>query len=446
MREKDKKNVREVALKILFDIETRKSFADQSINKFSAEFNLSSLDRRFLSQLVNGSTKFRKRIDYLLSAVLNKKIEDLTPWIRNVLRMGIYQIDHLNRVPHRATVDESVKLAKKYGHRGTKNLVNAVLRNYLREKDQIKFPRKDRISYLATFYSFPEWMIKRWLDDFGEQETKALCQIFNSSPRLSLRLNSLRAGSEDLIEEFKRSKIKYKKGFFLDNFYYIESKLDLKDFDPLKNGWIYVQDESQAFPVMLLDPRPKQAIIDLCAAPGGKTTQIAEMMKNKGQIIALDINEEKRKLIQNNCQRLGVSNVITAVGDARSFAVKPVDGILVDAPCTGLGVLGKNSDLRWQKEEGDVKRMKSLQLSILINAANLLKNKGVLVYSTCTITREENDGVVEEFLKQREDFKLSRASRYVNTKVVDKKGMVRTFPHHHFVDGSFGVRLEKVKG
>jgi 16S rRNA (cytosine967-C5)-methyltransferase len=359
--------------------------------------------------------------------------------------MGIYQIDYLTRVPGPAAVDESVKLARKYGHRGTKNLVNAVLRNYLRKRDQIRFPREDKVNYFEIFYSFPRWMIKRWLKDFGEEEAKTLCEIFNSKPKLSLRANSLKIDSRRLKEEFKSTKTKYEKGLFLDNFYYIESKLNLSNFEPLKNGWVYIQDESSAFPVLLLDPRPEQTIIDLCAAPGGKTAFCAERMKNTGKVLALDLSEQKRRLIQENCHRLGVTNVLTAVGDARKFTLKPVDGVLVDAPCTGLGTLGKNSDLRWQKKENDVKRMKSLQLSILFSAANLVRKGGVLVYSTCTMTQEENDEVVEEFLRQRDDFRLVNASSYVTGKVVDEKGMVRTFPHHHGLDGSFAVRLEKMK-
>jgi 16S rRNA (cytosine967-C5)-methyltransferase len=445
MKKDDKINVREVALRILFEIELKGSYADESIDRYSTELNFSSRDRRFLSQLVNGTIKLKKRIDYILNSNLNQKVEDLTPWIRNILRMGIYQIDYLSKVPHPAAVDESVKLAQKFGHVGTKNLVNAVLRNYLRKKEKVKFPQKDQISNFAVYYSFPKWMIKRWFKDYGEAKTRSLCEIFNSSPKLSLRLNCLKADSKNLEEELKRSKIKYKKGFFLNDFYYIESKLNLGDFIPLKNGWIYIQDESAAFPVLLLDPKPKQAIIDLCAAPGGKATFIAEKMKNTGQIVALDINEEKRRLIQENCLRLGIKNLITAVGDARSFSFRPVDGVLVDAPCTGLGVLAKNSDLRWHRKEEDVKRMKSLQISILLNAANLVKKGGVLVYSTCTMTQEENDEVVEEFLKQRDDFKLKHASKYVTREVVDVKGMVRTFPQKHHVDGSFAVRLDRIK-
>ncbi len=445
MKKDNKINPREVALKILFEIETRGSFADESIDRLSSELKLSSLDRRFLTELVNGTVKLRKRIDYLLSFNLNTRVEDLTAWIRNILRMGIYQIEYLTRIPHWAAVDESVKLAEKFGHVGTKNLVNAVLRNYLRTRGQIRFPQENRIKYLAIFYSFPEWMIERWLSDFGEEKTKILCEFFNSKPKLSLRLNSLKSDSKSLTREFKRSKIKYKKGLLLDDFYYIESKLNLRDFDPLRNGWVYIQDESSALPVLLLDPRPKQTIIDLCAAPGGKTAFIAQKMENSGQIVALDINEEKRRLIQENCNRLGVTNVITAVGDARNFTMKPVNGILVDAPCTGLGVLGKNSDLRWQKTEKDVKRMKSLQLSILLNAALLVRKGSVLIYSTCTMTKEENDEVAEEFLKQRDDFRLTHASQYLFRDVVDGKGMVRTLPHQHGVDGSFGVRLEKIK-
>ena len=387
----------------------------------------------------------KRRMDYVLELFLAEKLEGLTPWIRNILRMGIYQIDFMEKVPESAAVDESVKLAKKYGHKGTAALVNAVLRSYLRNKSKVVFPSwgQDKVENIALFYSFPSWMVERWLEVFGEEETVKLCDAFNQRPRLSLRVNSLRIGQKDMEEIFNREKIRFKPGRFLKNYYSIESKMDLSQFSPLQEGWVYFQDESAGFPVMLLDPQPGECILDLCAAPGGKATFIAEKMKDQGMVIAVDISLEKLKTIKENCDRLGIESVKLCCADAKSFSCHPVDKILLDAPCSALGTLGRNSDARWRKQKEDIPRLQKLQLEILSRAAELLKSGGVLVYSTCTIMPEENEQVIYRFLEQRKDFKQTDSHLFVDSNLVNEKGFVRTLPQDHKMDGSFACRLEK---
>jgi 16S rRNA (cytosine967-C5)-methyltransferase len=439
-------NPREIALRILHDIEVKDAFADQAFLSFSQNLRLSSLDRRFINELVFGTTKMRRRLDFVLGLFLEKKLEELTPWIRNILRMGIYQIDFLTKVPESAAVDESVKLAKKFGHKGTVALVNAVLRSYLRERSQVSFPawEKDKVKNIALFYSFPDWMAEMWLGIFGEEKTIKLCQAFNQRPRLCCRINSKKIDQNGLEEAFKREKIKFKPGKFLKNFYSIESKVDLNRFVPLKKGLIYFQDESAGFPVCLLDPQPGEYIVDICAAPGGKSTFIAEKMLDQGLVLAVDISVKKLDMVRENCQRLGVRSVALCCADAKDFSCHLVDKILIDAPCSALGTLGRNPDARWRKQREDPFRLQKLQLKILTNAAKLLKKGGALVYSTCTITPEENEQVIEKFLKQRKDFRVAEGSRFVDFGVVDQNGMVRTLPHVHKMDGSFACRLEKI--
>lgn len=431
-------------MKILYEIELNDAFANETAEVFSKNYHLSNLDRRFVSELVNGTTKMRRRLDYALGFFLEKGIDDLTPWIRNILRLGTYQIDFMDRVPDSAAVNEAVNLAKKFGHRGTVALVNAVLRNYLRDKSRVRFPswEEDKVENIALFYSFPNWMVESWLNMFGEEKTIKLCQTFNERPKLCCRINSLKVNHHSLEEKFIKSKIKLRSGRFLDNFYYIESRVDLNRFKPLQEGLIYLQDESSGFPVVLLDPQPGEAVLDLCAAPGGKTTFIAELLKNREKILAVDRSCEKLELLKDNCQRLGINSVRCFCGDARNFQCKPADRVLVDAPCSGLGVLGRNSDARWKKQKEDLLKLQNLQLEILFNAANLVKKGGVLVYSTCTITKEENECVIKTFLERRRDFKLVDASLYVDSELVDESGFVRTFPHTHKMDGSFAARLE----
>jgi 16S rRNA (cytosine967-C5)-methyltransferase len=437
-------NAREIALEILYEIEMKDAFANETIELFCKNYHLSNLDRRFVSELVNGTTKMRRRLDYVLSFFLEKEINDLTSWIRNILRLGVYQIDFLDRVPESAAVNESVNLAKKFGHRGTVALVNAVLRSYLRDKSRVSFPswEENKVENIALFYSFPDFLVENWLNTLGEEETIKLCQVFNERPKLCFRMNSLKVESHSLEEKFNKSKTKFKSGRFLENFYYIESRVDLNHFTPLVEGLIYLQDESAGFPVILLDPQPGETILDLCSAPGGKATFIAELLGNRGRVLAVDKNREKIKLLRENCRRLKVDSVNYFCGDATNFQVRSVDRVLVDAPCSGLGVLGRNPDSRWRKQKEDLLRLQKLQLEILFNAANLVKKGGVLVYSTCTLTREENDFVIEKFLEKRENFKLMDASLYVDSEVVDQSGFVRTFPHIHKMDGGFAARLD----
>jgi 16S rRNA (cytosine967-C5)-methyltransferase len=442
-----RKSAREIALRILHLIETQGAFANEAVAELVGEYcntplQVNSLDKRFITELVIGTTKFRERIDYGLNVFLKKGMMDLTPWIRNILRMGVYQLDFLDKVPASAAVNESAKLAKKFGHKGTVSLVNGVLRNYLRGRERIKFP-EDRDEYLSVFYSFPLWMIKYWKENFGENNTIKLCDYFNSKPRLYFRINSLRVNKEDFEKGLDESKLRYKKGDFLDNFYYIESRLDLDNFLPFQKGWIYVQDESAGFPVLLLDPKPNETILDLCIAPGGKATYIAELMMNKGKIIGVDLSPERIEMTRKNCESFGTRIIQLCLADATNFSCKPVDRVLLDAPCTGLGVLGRNADSRWRKKPEDIKRMHSLQKSILLNSANLIKKGGTLVYSTCTLTSEENEGVIKDFLKEQRDFELVDPSKFVDKRFVDQNKMVRIFPFRDNLDGGFCCRMEK---
>jgi 16S rRNA (cytosine967-C5)-methyltransferase len=437
-------NARQIALRILCELETKDAFANETLELFCKNHRLSNLDRRFVSELVNGTTKMRRRLDYILSFFLEKEINKLTPWIRNILRLGVYQIDFMDRVPDSAAVNEAVNLAKKFGHRGTVALVNAVLRSYLRDKSRVYFPswEGDKVENIALFYSFPNWMVESWLNMFGEEETIKLCQAFNEKPKLCCRMNSMKVDHISLEEKLTKSKIKFKSSRFLENFYHIESRVDLNRFLPLQEGLVYLQDESAGFPVLLLAPQPGEIILDLCAAPGGKTTFIAELLKGKGKVLSVDKSWEKIELLRENCRRLSIDSVNFFCADACDFQRRPVDRILVDAPCSGLGVLGKNSDSRWRKQKEDLVRLQKLQLQILFNAANLVKKGGVLVYSTCTITPEENDQVIANFLGERGDFKLVDASLHVDSGVVDQSGFVRTLPHIHKMDGTFAARLE----
>jgi 16S rRNA (cytosine967-C5)-methyltransferase len=444
---KQRRNPREIALTLLYDIEEKGACTSGAISNLTQETDLSFLDRRFIVELVFGTTKMRRRLDHILGEFLQRKSEELTPWIRNILRMGIYQIDFLDKIPPRAAVDESVKLAKRFGHKGTVALVNAVLRSYLREKSRVTFPSReeDVVENIALFYSFPNWMVEEWLGILGEEETIRLCEEFNRRPHLTCRINFLKIDPALLERELEREKVKFKTGRFLESYYHIESKTNLDRFAPLQKGLVYIQDESAGLAVHLLDPQPGERVLDLCAAPGGKSILMAELMQDKGVVIAVDLSPTKLQVLNQNCLRLGAHSVVPCCADVRNFSCEPADRVLVDAPCSALGTLGANADARWRKQKTDPSRLSRLQLEIMENAAKLVKEGGVLVYSTCTITLEENEQVIDRFLRQNEEFELTDAGDFVTVEVVNSRGMIRTFPHLHKINGGFACRLEKTK-
>ena len=436
------KSAREVALKVLYKIEQEEIFAEEGVEKYCAGLRFSREDRRLVGELVFGTTKLRKRIDYLISQVLDEKLERLTPWMRNILRMGIYQLEFTDKIPAYAAINESVNLAKKYGHTGVASLVNGVLRNYERKKEQIKFPPEE-LEYISTFFSFPEWLIEKWLSSFGRENVIGLCEYFNRKPNLGVRVNQLKSSTTQVEDYFQKNSLSFRKGSFLEGFYYLESPLELDELELLPEGKIYIQDEASLLAVELLDPKPGEKVLDLCAGPGGKSGYISQRMQNQGKVIAVDTSETKLQLVRENCQRLGATIVETVLGDAVDFATTPVDKILVDAPCSGTGVLNRNADARWQKKPEDLERLTKLQLSILENAVSLLKSGGVIVYSTCSIMPEENQIVIGTLLEKHSELKVADAGQLFSAELATQEGYLRTLPFMHKIDGAFAVKLIK---
>jgi len=437
-----KVTAREIALKALFKIEQEGEFAEETVEELCFRAGLSAADRRLTAEITLGTTKMKKRIDYELEFLVEEGLERLTPWIWNILRMGVYQLEFTERIPAYAAVNESVNLARKFGHAGVAKLVNAVLRNYQRKREEIKFP-EDGIDYLATFYSFPEWLIEKWLIYFGRESVEKLCEYFNRKPDFGFRINTLKCSKDEIENYFKDKKIAFRVGNYGDDYYYLEGPVDLEELELLQAGKIYIQDESSLLAARLLDPQPGEMVLDLCAAPGGKSTYIASKMQNEGRIIAVDRTAEKLKRLKENCQRLGAQIVEFEQADGLTFRAEPADRILVDAPCSGSGVLNRNADARWQKKEKDLERLAALQLALLENAVKLLKPKGVLIYSTCSIMPEENQKAIEKFLKEHPEIKMVDAASIVSNALTTEEGYLRTLPFLHNMDGAFAVRLEK---
>jgi 16S rRNA (cytosine967-C5)-methyltransferase len=327
----------------------------------------------------------------------------------------------------------------------TGNMVNAVLRTILRTLDGIHYPNaeNDPLQYISVYHSHPSWMVRRWSERFAADELVKFLTANNEIPGLTLRVNKLKITPPEFLAILDAHQVPYQGSTLIDYFVKVKSLGPIARMKIFQDGLFSIQDESAAFPVLLLDPRPGETILDLCAAPGGKTTYIAELTANRGTVVAVDRYDNKLDLIRKGCDRLGITDVSFAVADARSYAAEPADRILVDAPCSGLGTLRKKPDIKWKRQPEDIVKLAALQREILDNAATLLKPGGVLVYSTCTTEPEENQAQVRAFLGRHPGFTVEDAGAFVAKAVVTPEGFVETFPHRHHVDGSFAARLRK---
>ena len=436
---------RGAAVKLLNRIERTDSYLDKLLDAELKSKDIPDIDKSLFAEIVHGVLRWQGRLDWILNGFTHGNFLKSEVNIRNALRVALYQIMFLTQVPQYAAVNEAVEFVKKIRGEKFAGFVNAVLRNIIRTLDAIHYPdpEEDLVQYLAVYYSHPTWMVKRWLDRFGRQETEKFLSVNNEIPDLTLRINKLKITPSDFLALLEKNNINFQGSSYIDYFIRVKSLSGISQLNIFQSGFFTVQDESAAFPVLLLDPKSGERIIDMCAAPGGKTTFIAELMKNEGTVVAIDKYESKLNLIKASCQRLGITNVETLAADSSELTIEPADRILVDAPCSGLGALRKKPDIKWKREPEDIQKLTIRQLSLLENASRLLKQGGILVYSTCTTEREENNEVVEKFLQKHPEFVVENATYYVNKSVVTSDGFVETYPHHHHLDGSFAVRLVK---
>jgi 16S rRNA (cytosine967-C5)-methyltransferase len=436
---------RGTAVKILNRVERTDSYLDKVLDAELRLGELSDPDKGLLTELVHGVLRWQNKLDWVLNGFSHGNFAKSEINVKNTLRVALYQILFLDRVPHSAAVNEGVEFIKRIRGDKPAGLVNAVLRNIIRNIDGIRYPDpgEDEVQYLAVFLSHPHWMVKRWLPRYGRAETEQLMLANNERPGMALRINRLKIDPADFKRRLDENHIVYSASRYMGHFVRVKTLTGIGQMDLFRNGLFTIQDESAALPCQLLDPHPGQRVIDLCAAPGGKTTNIAEMMKNEGEIIALDKYEAKLNLLLSACERLGLRIVRLRAADATQFDDLPADRVLLDAPCSGLGTLAKKPDIKWKRDLSDITKLNITQRALLENGARLVKPGGALVYSTCTIEPEENEGMVGQFLAQHPEFHVDPADRFVHKDLVTPQGYAATFPHRHFMDGAFAARLVK---
>lgn len=442
-------NPRQAAYDTLLRINKQGGFADRLIDSELATGTLTGPDRGLFAELVFGVLRRRGTLDHILAQLLEKPIKELDSQAHLILRIGLYQLTCLDRIPESAAVNESVKLAKTIAPR-TSGLVNAVLRNYLRKKDSITFPDpvSDPVESMAARHSQPEWLARHWLQQLGAEEASSLAEASSQQPPLTLRINTLRTNRQDFLAELDKQGIEAAACRFSPDGILVTGRHAVISLPGFEQGFFAVQDEASQLAGLLLGAEPGERIWDACAAPGGKACHIIQQMDNRGELIATDISRSKLTIVQENSRRLGFSCLSTAVADLHqpdTLPEGPFDRILLDAPCSGLGVIRRNPEAKWRLVPADITRLAAVQKTLLKNAAERLKPGGTLLYSTCSTSVEENEEVVEDFLLHHPDFMLENLNDLFPDwkELFEFYGMFRVWPHRHGMDGFFAARIRR---
>ena len=437
--------VRGIAVKILTRVERTDAYLDKLLDIELETGDLNPPDKRLLNELVHGVLRNQAKLDWVLTGFYHGQYSKVAPNVRNALRVALYQILFLTRIPHHAAVNEAVEFVKKYRGQRLADTMNGLLRNIARNVENIRYPlaTKDEIQYLSVVHSHPSWIVKRWHKRYGFEETESLCKADNMRPFLTLRPNPLKIDYRSFVNELVEVGIDYRRCFYMRDYVTVRNLPNIRHSRLFTGGLFTIQDESAGLVGDLLAPQPGETLIDLCAAPGGKSLHAAEKMNNQGRIISVDRYDVRLNLVQRAADRIGASIIETVEGYAESIELEPADKVLVDAPCSGLGTLSKKPDIKWKRDLEDIRKLAVLQKGIMENAAKLVKPGGVLVYSTCTIEPEENEDVVSAFLETHPEFELVHAEEFLPHRVVSREGFLATFPHKHRMDGAFGARLRR---
>ena len=441
-------NPREIAAEALMEIMTEEAYNTMTLRRLLRQNGaMPRQDRAFVTEVVNGTLRNLIYIDHVLNTFSKTKTEKMKPWLLAVLRSALYQMYFMD-VPDSAATNEAVKLAGVRGYGSLKGFVNGVLRTAAKQKNAIPLPEKGTAEYLSIAYSHPLWLVKMWMAYYGYGEAEAICAYDNQSPDVTIRVNTLKTNKNDLKKRLAAAGVEVKDGRLSEHALHLTKTADLSRLEAFREGLFHVQDESSQLAVKILDPQKGESILDMCAAPGGKSFTAAEQMENEGKLLSCDIYEHKIELMEEGAERLGIGIMVCKVKDAaeKEEGHERFDRVLVDAPCSGLGLMRKKPDIRLKKDGNESDSLTVIQKEILDNAAGYVKPGGVLVYSTCTLCRKENEKNLEWFLKNHPEFEAEDITKFLpeNWKVdTAEKGYLTLLPHKTETDGFFISRMRR---
>jgi 16S rRNA (cytosine967-C5)-methyltransferase len=443
---------REAALKILKEVEEKGAYVNLVLNRvISSGASLTDEERSLLTKLSHGVCQRLNTLDWVLALYLDQPLEKLTIWIRNILRMGAYQILYLEKIPDAAAVNEAVKLAQRYGHRGVAGLVNAVLRKISRNRDKLPWPSLEQNpeQYLSLRYSYPPWMVRRWINNLGLRETEAFCAASNHVPPLTIRTNTLRVTRKELKKILQAQGVKVSECLYAPEGLELRLAGRLTALPSFQEGLFQVQSEASMLVAPLLNPQPGEAVLDLCSAPGGKAIHLGILMRNEGIVVASDFYPHRLQLVERAARHQGASIIVTEKMDGRSLPREKrsfFDRVLLDAPCSGLGVLRRKTDLKWARRPEDIAILAQLQFELLQGAFSALRPGGVLLYSACTTEPEETTAILDKFLHAEPAAQKVLLSPFLPEGLKNQEkeeGMLFFWPQSHGLDGFFLAKLRK---
>lgn len=439
---------REVAVNTVMQVFENKAYSNIVLNNNLSQCNLADKDKALATELVYGTIKYRYAIDKILKTFLEKKFDKTDKYILNLLRVCIYQLRYLDKIPEFAAVNEGVNLAKTNVSVGASKLVNGVLRSYLRNKNKDYYNKENINEKLAFSYSFPQWMVKLFIEQYGEVVGEKILDGLNKRPAVTVRVNSTKGDFEQVFHELEKNEYNVEEGSICPEAIRIVRGKSVEENPLFKKGAITVQDESAMLVAPSMDLKEHMTILDLCSAPGGKTTHIGELMNNTGKVLAFDIYEHKLRLIEENTERLGLSNISLSILDATKYEEslsEKADSVLIDVPCSGLGIIRKKPEIKYNKNAKELQEIVKIQRKIMTNAAKYVKQQGVILYSTCTLNKEENEENIKWFINKNPEFTVEKVYFGKSDNIIYHEEGFATILPNSYMDGFFVAKIRRNK-
>ncbi len=448
-------DARVMAVNLIYQTTESGAYANLSLDHALRDSKMSQSDKNLVTELVNGSIRMIKHLDWVLNLFLGKSMDKQNPWVRSALRMAAYQILFMERVPDYAAVNSTVAFIRSKVNKTLAGVCNAVLRNLIRSKATLSYPPIDSLEYLAVYYSQPEWLVERWKNHYGAQLATTILAYMNKKPHLTIRVNTLLTDSEELLSTLSQEGIEVRPSPLLPQALIIDSLgKSIQEWQAYQNGWFYVQNEAAMLAADILNPQAGEDVLDLGSGVGGKATHFGEKMNNQGRIKAVELHPHKLSLLENNCRRLGLTIIKGTQMDILALAEEPLwQKVFLDAPCSGWGVLNRRADARWRQQPTKLIDLCQLQLAMLEKAGQMTAPGGILVYSTCTTNTEENENIVTTFLQKNPHFHFDSMADTISYFPLDatdramaEKGWLTIIPGKYDCDGMFYARLRRSNG